>query len=226
MALYAPWASSHIDCATPYAAIGCRTAVDEHTGKRSLRVVQDAHNITHWVACIKGDKCHGDGECAIDEATVTFHAVYLSFGRMVMETIGDGDCGLDAMCLMLARRLCKQKRDSLRSALAPFAFKHIGNRAFIAMLHSVGELSSHLGLFELESAGAEMLADSGAAELVPAIGAELVVDAAKESHHGEGGGPLIDLATADATQRNFSEEEMRAVTWKCRLRKSSPEFIL
>ena len=48
---------------------------------------------------------------------------------------------------------------------------------------------------------------------------------AKESHHGDGGGPLVDPATADATQRNFSEEEIRAVTWKCRLQKSYPEFI-
>ena len=55
LALYAPWASSHIDRATPYEAIGCRIAVDEPTGKRSLRVVQDAQNITDWVASIKGD---------------------------------------------------------------------------------------------------------------------------------------------------------------------------
>ena len=129
LALYAPWASSHIDCATPYEAIGCRIAVDEHTGKRSLRVVQDAQNITHWVACIKGDKCHGDGECAIDEETMTFHAVYLSLGRMVMETIADGDCVLDVMCLMVGCVRDMASRRNLRSAMCAFALKHVGNRA-------------------------------------------------------------------------------------------------
>ena len=81
LARYAPWASSHIDRETPYEAIGCRFAVDRHTGKRSLCVVQDAQNITHWVACIKGDNCHGDGESAVDDETMTFHAVYLSWAN-------------------------------------------------------------------------------------------------------------------------------------------------
>ena len=90
---------------------------------------------------------------------------------------------------MLGWRCCKQNRDTLRTELAAFALKHIGNRAFVAMLFSLGELTSHLGLFELDSAGAELLA----------AGAELVVGAAKESHHGDGGGPLVDPATAEAT---------------------------
>ena len=100
--------------------------------------------------------------------------------------------------------------------MAAFALKHVGNRAFIAMLHSVGELTTHLGLFELDSAGAE---------LVVGAGVELAVCSALEEHHGDGGGALVDAGTLEAAQRNFNDEEISAVTWKCRLQKSSPEFI-
>ncbi len=72
--------------------------------------------------------------------------------------------------------------------MAAFALKHVGNRAFIAMLHGVGELTTHLGLFELGSAGAE-----------------LVVSAALEEHHGDGGGALVVAGTPEAAQRNFSD---------------------
>lgn len=194
LALYAPWASSHIDRATPYEAIGCRIAVDEPTGKRSLRVVQDAQNITHWVACIKGDKCHGDGECAIDEETMTFHAVYLSLGRMVMETIADGDCGLDVMCLMIGWPREMASRRSLRCELCAFALEHVGNRALVAAMHALAELRGHLGLFELEASATELLQSD-------------------PCRHGDGGGGT--LATEPA--RSFTMEEANAVAWKCRL---------
>jgi len=163
----------------------------------------------HWVASIPigsgDDHSHGDGE---SEVTDTFYGTYLSLSMRIETTVADGDCGLDVMCLMLGCKRCKHNRDSLRSEMAAFALKHVGNRAFIAMLHSVGELTTHLGLFELGSAGAE-----------------LVVSSALEEHHGDGGGALVDAGTPEAAQRNFSDEEISAVTWKCRLQKSSPEFI-
>ena len=78
----------------------------------------------------------------------------------IVKTVADGDCGLDVMCLMLGWRRCKQNRDLLRNELCAFALMHIANRAFVAMLHEVGELREHLGLFELDSAGKALLAVS------------------------------------------------------------------
>ena len=98
--------------------------------------------------------------------TTTFYATYLSLSLHIAKTVMDGDCGLDVMCLMLAWKRCKQNRDLLRNELGAFALKHMGNRAFVAMLHEVGELSTHLGLFALDSAGEALLAE--------------------ESHHGDG----------------------------------------
>ena len=43
--------------------------------------------------------------------------------------------------------------------MGAFALKHVGNRAFVATMHAVGEIGTHLGLFELDSAGAALLAD-------------------------------------------------------------------
>ena len=136
----------------------------------------------------------------------------MSLSLNIVQTVCDGDCGLDVMCLMLGWTRSKQNRNVLRSEMAAFALKHIGNRAFIAMLRHVGELNAHLGLFELDSAGVELI--EGDAQ-----------DSAQESHHGDGGAAIVVAGTLEATQRNFSDEEMQAVTWKCRLQKSSTEFI-
>ena len=86
------------------------------------------------------------------------------------------------MCLMIGSKRCKQNLYILRFELAAFAFQHVGNRDFIAMMHIVGELTTHLGLFGLGSVGAELL--------VGAI-VELPVSSALEVHHGDGGGSLV-----------------------------------
>ena len=117
------------------------------------------------------------------------------------------------MCLMLAWKRCKQNRDLLRNELGAFALKHMGNRAFVAMLHAVGELRTHLGLFESDSAGAALLADD-------------LQESLQESHHGDGAAPPVVPRTPDASVRHFSDEQVRAMTWKCRLQKASPEFII
>ena len=72
------------------------------------------------------------------------------------------------------------------------------------MLHAVGDLTTHLGLFELGSAGVEMLVGASV---------ELAVSSALEVHHGDGGGALVDAGTPGAARRNFSDEETRVVIW-------------
>ena len=84
--------------------------------------------------------------------------------------------------------------------MAAFALKHVGNRAFIAMLHSVGELTTHLGLFELGSAGAE---------LVVGAGVELAVSSALESTMVMVAGPLSMLEPL--RQRNGTSAMRRSV---------------
>ena len=126
----------------------------------------------------------------------------------------DGDCGLDVMCLMLAWKRSRENRCLLRKELGVYALKHVGNRAFVAMLHEVGELKTHLGFYELESAGALLI------ESHHGDGAVL------ESHHGDGVQLAVLPPGPDANGRHFSGEEIRAMAWKCRLQKASREFIV
>ena len=85
-----------------------------------------------------------------------FYAADLSLSLHIAKLAMDGDCGLDVMCLMLAWKRCKHNLGFLRSEMAAFALQHVGNRAPFAMMHSVGELTTHLGLSGLGSVGAKL----------------------------------------------------------------------
>ena len=130
-------------------------------------------------------------------------ATYLSLPHQVVKTIGNGDCGLDAVCLMLGRPRSLQSRKNIRTALVAFALKHIGNRALIAMLFGVAELEHHLGLYELESAGASLMACPDEEPVV-------------STHHGDGDGVLAPIDPLPS-KRVLREEEVSAVARKCRL---------
>ena len=74
-----------------------------------------------------------------EDTTLTFAAFYLSIGRVLVQTVADGDCAFDTIYLMLSERRHREERQSLR--------------------HVLGELTEHNGLFELVDAGALLLVD-------------------------------------------------------------------
>ena len=206
---YAPWATDFITEQAPFEVIGCCTTDD------GIRAVEDAREVNHWVACIStGAKSHGDGELPSSDMTLTFQGIYLSVGRIVVYTVADGDCGFDAMCLMLnvPRRLTT--RTGLRTDIGRFLLQHAGNRAVIAIMHTLVEVSVHFGMFELRAAGeAIFVADVG----VVAVG---------DVNHGDGGVTPKYLHHGDGVVvRAFTDEETRALRWKCQLDKASAETI-
>ena len=77
-------------------------------------------------------------------------------------------------------------------------------------------MQTHLGLYELESAGGQLLEGASVA---------LVEGAASDTHHGDGGAAIVDAIIPATTQRNFSDEEVQALRWKCRLEKASAQCI-
>ncbi len=107
--VYAPWAVDRVTQEAAVEAVACRLSVDEDTGTASINVIEDDEwVVNHWVACLKVGASHGDGaEAGIaeldggDDATTTMEAIYLSLGRVVLQTIADGDCLYDVMCLIL-----------------------------------------------------------------------------------------------------------------------------
>ena len=203
---YAPWASDSICHIASFQVVCCKFCDDG-----SLQLVEDdAQRINHWVGACPTGSGHSDSFGAGEsEVTKTLYGTYLSLDLHILPTVVDGDCGIDALTLMLGWERSARNRKALRLELAAFAFKHLGNRAFIAMLYGVGELTQHLGLFELDSAGAEVLVTAPA-------------ELAEVPHHGDGG---ADAGTPQARGRNFSDEEMQALKWKCRLQHAGPEFV-
>ena len=69
------------------------------------------------------------------------HGACLSLYMRIVNTVADGGCGIDVMCLMVGWKHRNHNRDVLLFESAAFALKHVGNKHVIAMLHSVGDLS-------------------------------------------------------------------------------------
>ena len=150
----------------------------------------------------------------------------------VIQTVANGDCGLDVACMMLRQPRGELQRNALRTELCDFAFKHCSNRSLVASLHGLAEIPCNLGFFSLEESAAVLLqrVDHGSVET------GLVAEA---EHHGDGEavGPaapvdqtnhtgVVNVSEAIlANQKKFSEEEIQAITMKCQLQKASPECV-
>ena len=208
---YAPWASAAMEGEAQFEAIGCIVKGDPATETTSLCIPEEAEDVNHWVACIKAPASYGNGgpevSASSTDETLTFAATYLSMSRIVIETVADGDCGLDTKCLMLGLQREREVRRALRWEMGAFLLRHIGNRALLSSMFSLGEVSKHNGLFELEAAGAVLLAD-------------------KERHGDGSNGSSQGQGESQLAPRSLTSEEHSAVRWKCRLHKASPEAIL
>ena len=71
--------------------------------------------------------------------------LYLSVDRVVIPTIADGDCGPDAMCLLLHRSRTLRSRQVVRHELAAFLLKHSMNQALIHSMCLLIEVPRNLG---------------------------------------------------------------------------------
>ena len=80
------------------------------------------------------------------------------------------------------------------------------------MLNTTGEMTEHLGLYEVPAAEVVLLI-SPLEDLEPAI------------NHGDG--VCVDVPTDIPLPpaRDYSLEELSAMAWKCRMQKSSPELV-
>lgn len=115
---YAPWASASITKEATFEAVGCVLRRDENTAAVSTHIIDDPRDLNHWVACMKIGASHGGGAAPgfsdgqEDESTMTLEAIYLSLGRVLLQTVSDGDCLFDVMCLMLGTRRQREVRST------------------------------------------------------------------------------------------------------------------
>ena len=161
---FAPWASEAMTSDANYEAVGCRLVRDEITNKIRLEVPQEDKSINHWVICIPSTASRGDGADSIvhvsdSDANRTLTDCFHSVKRHLVSTIADGNCGPDAMCLMLGLRRTVEVRDALRLDIASFVLKHNANRALISVLYTLNEVTKHMGHFELKDAAVALFVD-------------------------------------------------------------------
>ncbi|CAK0863844.1 unnamed protein product [Prorocentrum cordatum] len=206
---YAPWANDAVSVVAKCHAVSCAFRDDG-----SVRGLDDeALRTNHWVA---GFPLDGGGAPAgasladsMCEETRFFYAQYLSHSVQLVATVTDGDCGIDVMCSMLGWNRSSVNRAALRCDLCAYILEHAGNRAFVAMLRHTGEIDNHLGLYELDAAGAA-----------------LVAARPTEHRHGDGGAEGALLEVPQQAERHYSEEEVLALRWKCELRTAGRDIIV
>ena len=109
------------------------------------------------------------------EATVEMFSVYTDIGLSLLQTVADGDCGIDVCTMILGWERTPANRQKVRDRLCDAAYKSRGNRAFIWLMHSSGEITNHMGLHALDESYCELLEMHGHR-------------AAFAGHHGDGVG--------------------------------------
>ena len=205
---YAPWALKAMTSEANCEAIGCKLTRNEFTNKARLQVAHSRVHINHWVVCIPSTASRGDGadsnlHISDSDANGTLTEAFLSVKRHVISTIADGNCGLDAMCIMLGLQRTAMACEALRLDIALFVLKHNANRALISALYHLQEVSRHMGHFELEHAAIPLFPD--------------------ETIRGDGDDDSSIGAQNDAIAvpaREYTQEEVEAIIWKCNLQKN------
>ena len=206
---YAPWANDAVSAVAKCHAVSCKFRDDG-----SVRGLDDeAFRTNHWVAGFPLDGGGAPGGASLAdsmcEETRFLYAQYLSHSVQLAATVTDGDCGVDVMCSMLGWNRSSVNRDALRSELCAYILKHAGNRALVAMLRHTGEIDNHLGLYELDVAGAA-----------------LVAARPPEHRHGDGGAQGALCEGPKHAERHYSEEEVLALRRKCGLRTAGREMVV
>ena len=213
---FAPWAIPFITEWTSVEPISCRSK----DGRLFLHG-DDLHTMNHWVAGVTEDGIDLYMSMAEDGLKLgdddQFFEFYEDRKLHVFRTVTDGDCAIDTMCMILGWSRTFAMRQKLRSELAKFVYMHRSNRALIWMLGYFKELSQTLGCYEIEASGRELFehhSHDGAIAHSHCHGGEVALQEADR------------LQLAVPVQKDFSEEEIAAVIWKCRLHKATHSYIV
>ena len=149
------------------------------------------------------------------EEEQAFYCMYLSMHVHIIDTCRDGDCGLDVMSVMRGLPRGLVSRQAIRGDLADFVHKHRENKALLHMLKGLGELTEHLGENDL---------DADAARLTD-LTVQLHGDGALSLHHGDGEVPPVPYEPPQVETREYTEEEVSSIVWKCHLHKAGPILV-
>ena len=136
---YAPWALEDITAETACDGICCciAPAVPGGVSDTTWYPVSADHplnEVRHWLAGILMDQ-------PIPQDTNTMAGFYSAIGIAVLGTVCDGDCGLDAMCMMARLQQNADQRDKLREEIHDYIVQRAEEPQLHDLLVVCGELS-------------------------------------------------------------------------------------
>ena len=201
---YAAWASPDLFSDSRFEVIACY-----RDGAGRLAVPDDVRQVNHFVACVRCVAGGGGGHApdnSEDEGTKVFRAFYLSQGRVVIPTIADGDCGPDAMCVLLNTHRTILSRQKLRHTLAAFLLKHAQNRALIHTMCALCEHTIRAAVHLFEETGERH------GHVVPP----------RDACHGDG----KRRSCSELALRSFSPLQTAAIRFRCGLQEATIEHVL
>jgi len=210
---------------SPYHAISC-TARQVSIGnglELSLPLENAGHSMNHWICGVREgspevEKHYPLLDFGDSDATTDLFDAYSAKGLCLIETLMDGNCGIDVFNMILGLDRTPANRRAIRTKLCEVALKSMSNRAFIWLMYNQGGISHHMGLNSLNGSFIKLMEMHGHKRVFKCNGVVVEV-----SHNGSGA-PAVPQS-GDCPGIEVTDEEVEAVTWKCGLHKMSPSLI-
>jgi len=122
--VFAPWATTHCTKQCAVEAVCCALKV-QPSGHALLCPISKENPLNackHFVACTRvADAAVADA----DPSATEFDQLYSSLGVVVLGTVVDGDCGIDAMTMMLSQPSSIDARKQLRIEISDYLIQRI-----------------------------------------------------------------------------------------------------
>ena len=208
--LYAKWADlQKLFAPCPVLAVACVHSVDEDTGATMIWPISadlGEHNMNHYVAAVADPAAvaASAGSGSGDDVR-TFYA---RLGLAVQETVADGDCGLDVMCLMLGLERNKASRNRLRHELSSWLLEQADDDRLQESFFWLGEDPEPMPEPAVAAASEPSMADVAAAS---ASAARRSSDDSPGNEQQQAGEP--------------SEQDLEALEWACGLKGIDAETL-
>ena len=217
--------NAYIPRTTKYLAIACQIRAIGHDteicniGEFSMR------SVNHWIGGARksdSEPCSHPGLRINSSAAVALFQAYNDKGVRLLQTVADGDCGIDMCTMILEWERTAASRQKVRDKLCEVAINSMNNRAFVFLMYTTGEIKHHMGCHGLDDSFVALLEQHGhrayfAGHQSDGVG---VVEADQR-----GSGVVAMSQPVDCTASEVTDEEVAALTWKCSLHKMSARMI-
>jgi len=173
--VFAPWATPFSSTPINVSAIAC-AVVAPPSGAVALAPISAAYPLSKTCHFVGGMDMHPD---TLPDDGCSFEVLYASLGVATMISVGDGDCALDVMTMMLGIPRSFEARKDLRIELSDYLIARINDSRVHDLMVACQELCQEdLNDFR---AGDDILTIDAPTTPAPAV-ADTAVAAAEQKH--------------------------------------------